>query len=177
MDNDPYYFKEHIPQPEVLSFRQREQPSTRSTGVNRFRGLVFAFLVIPFAALAWALLSSIPVVPGLIPIATAVGAALMYKLGSGDASLFGAVVISFVTVVSTVLGFLSGMWLDMVNYFHRNPWTSLTDEATWDQFFFNLGSNNPQVWDPYVPLQFMALVAIIVGCMIAIRTMLYGSNR
>jgi len=132
------------------------------------RGTIFAAAAIPLGIILWLVIWNFGFVASLVAWIVAAAAAKLYAVGAGNPSRRGVWAILVVTVVTLVLAFIGGMWLDMVRQFGANPMEALVDGESWSTFGDNL-ANNPELWKEYTGSILSALLFGALGCFFTLR--------
>lgn len=143
-------------------------PVQRSPREDVFRGAVFASAVIPLGIILWLVIWNLGFFSAIVGWAVAAGAIALYRLGAGFATRKGAWVVVVVTVITMVLAFLGGMWLDLVQVLGVQPMTAVTEPETW-QLFFEVLTYSPEIWRDYMPDIIMAVLLTLLGCFFVLR--------
>ncbi|WP_125612733.1 hypothetical protein [Specibacter cremeus] len=138
------------------------------------RGTVFAAIAIPLGVLLWLIIWNFGVVASIVAWLVAFAAGRLYALGAGHPTRRGAWIVVAVTVVTLVLAFLGGMWLDMVKELGLNPVDAVFDTATWGLFADNL-TNNAELWSAYTKDILMAAAFCALGCFFTLRRIFAAS--
>lgn len=134
------------------------------------RGAIFASIVIPLGILAWMIVWNFGFVASVVAWVVAFGAARLYGKGAVNPSRRGVWVVLSITLVTMVLAFLGGMWLDMVKQFGLNPVDAFYDAGLWQDFGANL-TDNPSLWREYTGGIVAALAFSALGCFTTMRRM------
>ena len=145
-------------------------------GEDVVRGIIFAAAVIPLGIILWLVIWNLGVVASVVAWAIAAGAARLYALGAGHPTRRGVWAILLITVVTLVLAFIGGMWLDMVHQFGTNPMAALVDGDTWKIFGENL-TQNRDLWKDYTVSILSALAFGALGCFFTLRRLFATTAR
>jgi len=140
------------------------------------RGAIFAAAAIPLGIILWLVIWNLGVVASVVAWAVAAAAAKLYAIGAGNPSRRGAWAILVVTIVTLVLAFLGGMWLDMVHQFGAKPLEALVDGDSWSIFGENLANNN-ELWQEYTTSMLTALLFGALGCFFTLRKLFATTAR
>lgn len=141
------------------------------------RGTLFSLLAVPLGLILWLILWNMGFIASIVGFAAAAGAARLYVLGSGGTlSRVGVWVIAAVTLVTLLVSFLGGMWLDMAKFLGgASPFALLLDPQAWDLLGYNL-TTNPDLVEGYKSDFLMALLFGALGCFFTLRR-LFAQTR
>lgn len=127
------------------------------------RGLLFALATIPLGVVLWVVIWQLGYVAAFVSLAIVLGAAFLYRLGSGGrVSMKGLLVILGVTIVTIVLAFLAGVAVDIASFLGMSLFPALGNGEFWDTFALNI-FDNPEMWAEYMPDIIMTVIFAALG--------------
>lgn len=110
------------------------------------RGLLFSLAIVPAGVIVWTIIWQLGYMSAIVAFVVAVGAAWLYRRGSGG-RIGGAGIASIivVTLVTMVLAFLAGIAADVAAFLGMDLPAALGSAEFWDTFVLNL-TDNPELW-------------------------------
>ncbi|MDY0909474.1 hypothetical protein [Microbacterium sp. CFBP9034] len=127
------------------------------------RGILLSLLIIPAGVLAWTIIWQLGFMSAIVAFGVAVGAAWLYRRGSGGR--IGAVGIAatiVVTLVTLVLAFLAGIAADLATFLEIDLLTAIGSAEFWDLYVLNV-TDNPELWEQLTPDILFALLFAALG--------------
>ena len=154
----------------------QNQPNTYSPDVPAApredvgRGTIFALAALPIGVILWMVIWSLGWMSSLVTFAAAFMAAKFYVLGAGALSRKGVWIVAGVTVVTALLSFVGGVWLDAVQFLGREPLAMVLDSEPWALMADNF-AYNPEFVGGYMKDFLLALLFGALGCFFTLRQM------
>jgi hypothetical protein len=154
------------------------RPVPGAMGEDVVRGTVFSLAAIPAGVVLWLVLWNLDIIASVVGFVAAACAARLYVLGSGGSiSRRGAWAVGAVTLVTVLVSFVGGMWLDMAKFMGgASPFALLTDSEAWDLLGYNLTTNADLV-EAYKVDFLMALLFSALGCFFTLRRLFAQTRR
>lgn len=134
---------------------------------NVVRGTVYAAIVVPAGVLAWAILWHFGFIASLVAWVVAAGAGSLYVRGAGRLSRNGAWVVVGMTVLTVVLAFLAGMWLDFVQAAGLSVTDAWSNSHAWNVFGQFL--TDSEIWGSYTKDILATLAFAALGSFMTLR--------
>ena len=132
------------------------------------RGALFALAALPIGVILWMVIWGLGWMSSLVTFAAAAMAAKFYVAGAGALSRKGVWIVVGVTVVTALLSFVGGVWLDAVQFLGREPLAMVMDSEPWALMADNL-SYNPDFIGGYMKDFLLALLFGALGCFFTLR--------
>ncbi len=149
--------------PETGDLDTNPEEHTAQPAERVVRGFLFSLAIIPLGVILWVVIWQLGYVAAFVALAIVLGAAFLYRLGSGGrVSMKGLFVILGVTVVTIVLAFLAGVAADIASFLGMSLIPALGNGEFWDTFAINI-FDNPEMWAEYMPDIIMTVIFAAVG--------------
>ncbi|MEV7662513.1 hypothetical protein [Paenarthrobacter sp. NPDC089316] len=140
------------------------------------RGTVFALAALPIGVILWMVIWGFGWMSSLVTFASAVMAARFYVAGAGALSRKGVWIVVGVTVVTALLSFLGGVWLDAVQFLGREPLAMVLDSEPWSLLADNF-AYNPDFVGGYMKDFLLALLFGALGCFFTLRQLFAATKN
>ncbi|WP_458112514.1 hypothetical protein M1D88_20230 [Arthrobacter sp. R1-13] len=152
-------------------------PAPQAPREDVVRGTLFSLVAIPAGVILWLILWNVGLMASIVGFVAAAGAARMYVLGSGSFSRNGVWVVAAVTLITVLVSFVGGMWLDMAQFMGgASPFAMLLDPQAWELLGYNLTTNADLV-ETY-KLDFLVAVLLgALGCFFTLRRMFAETRK
>ncbi|MFK0009867.1 hypothetical protein ACIQTZ_22720 [Paenarthrobacter sp. NPDC090520] len=141
-------------------------PATPREDVGR--GTIFALAALPIGVILWMVIWSLGWMSSFVTFAAAFMAAKFYVTGAGALSRKGVWIVAGITVVTALLSFLGGVWLDAVQFLGREPMSMVFDSEPWALMADNF-AYNPDFVSNYMKDFLLALLFGALGCFFTLR--------
>lgn len=152
-------------------------PAPQPAKEDVVRGTLFSLVAIPAGVILWLILWNVGFMASIIGFVAAAAAARMYVLGSGSFSRNGVWVVAAVTLVTVLVSFVGGMWLDMAQFMGgASPLALLLEPQAWDLLGYNLTTNADLV-EGYKIDFLVALLLGALGCFFTLRRMFAETRK
>lgn len=152
-------------------------PASQPAREDVVRGALFSVVAIPAGVILWLILWNVGFMASIVGFVAAAAAARMYVLGSGSFSRNGVWVVAAVTLVTVLVSFVGGMWLDMAQFMGgTSPFALLLDPQAWDLLGYNLTTNADLV-ESYKLDFLVALLLGALGCFFTLRRMFAETRK
>ncbi|MFN4001811.1 hypothetical protein [Microcella sp.] len=134
------------------------------------RGTLLALLVVPVGTALWVVIWNLGYVAAIVAFLVALGAALLYRLGSGGTvSRLGAAIVTGIVVLTVLVSFYAGMVSDYANFVATElgigPFDAIAQPLFWSSFHADL----PLVIEAYLPDFGLALLFGALGAFSVLR--------
>lgn len=155
---------------------ERYAPLPRPTQQeDRGRGTVMALGAVPVGVVLWMVMWSFGWMGSLAAFAAAALAAMLYVRGAGRISATGAGIVTGITVVTVLLAFVGGIWIDAVKFLGGTPLSMIVDPEPWTLIGDNL--TNPDFISGYGTDFIWAVIFGLLGCFFTLRRLFQAARR
>jgi hypothetical protein len=145
---------------------------------NVLRGTLLALVAVPVGVALWLVIWNLGYLAAIVSFVVALGAAFLYRLGSGGiVSKVGASIVTGIVVLTVLLSFYSGLVSDFANVIAMqsdiSPFEALGQPLFWSSFHAGL----PVVFEAYTVDFLIALAFGALGAFSILRSAFQGPQE